>query len=100
MACTPACKNGCVCLVDRRQRVKTSASEMRPCKAIRLTERDLKRMDDGIEKTIMKLAERFGDCDGGIERMLDDFLRDSRQWAADLREYMKERTADGETWEL
>lgn len=87
----PACKNG---------RTKVSASEMRPCKAIRLTNADLKRLDNGIEKTILKLAERFGDCDGGIERMLDDFLRDSRQWADDLRHYMTERTSDGETWEL
>ena len=77
-----------------------SASEIRPCKAIRLTEKDLKRLDDGIEKIILRLAERFGDCDGGIERMLDDFLADSRRWADELREYMKERTADGETWEL
>ncbi len=79
---------------------KTSASEMRPCRAIRLTNADLKRLDNGIEKIVLKLAERFGDCDGGIERMLDDFLRDTRQWADDLREYMKERTSDGETWEL
>jgi hypothetical protein len=77
-----------------------SASEIRPCKAIRFTETDLKRLDNDIEKTILRLAERFGDCDGAIERMLDDFLADSRRWAAELREYMKERTADGETWEL
>lgn len=77
-----------------------SASEMRPCKAIRLTERDLKRLDNDIEKTVFRLAERFGECDGSIERMLDNFLHDTRQWATELREYMKERTADGETWEL
>ena len=77
-----------------------SASEIRPCKAIRLTERDLKRLDDNIEKSVLRLAERFGDCDGAIERMLDVFLADTRQWATELREYMKERTADGETWEL
>ena len=77
-----------------------SASEMRPCKAIRLTERDLKRLDNDVEKSIFRLAERFGECDGGIERMLDDFLRDTREWADNLRQYMKERTADGETWEL
>ena len=82
-----------------RARVQ-SASEIRPCKAIRLTERDLKRMDDDIEKTVRRLAERFGDCDGAIERMLDDFLADSRRWANELREYMKERTSAGETWEL
>ena len=77
-----------------------SASEIRPCKAIRLTEADLKRLDNDVEKTILRLVERFGDCDLAIERMLDVFLADMRQWANDLREYMKERTADGETWEL
>ena len=77
-----------------------SASEMRPCKAIQLTERDLKRLDNDIEKTVLRLAERFGECDGAIERMLDVFLADTRQWASELREYMQERTADGETWEL
>lgn len=82
-----------------RARVQ-SASEIRPCKAIRLTERDLKRLDDNIEKSVLRLAERFGDCDGAIERMLDNFLADTRRWASELREYMKERTADGETWEL
>ena len=77
-----------------------SASEIRPCKAIRLTDLDLKRLDNDIEKTVLRLAERFGDCDGAIERMIDCLLADTRQWASDLREYMKERTADGETWEL
>jgi len=77
-----------------------SASEIRPNKAIRLTEKDLKRLDNDIEKTILRLAERFGDCDVAIERMLDLFLADSRRWANELREYMKERSADGETWEL
>lgn len=77
-----------------------SASEMRPCKAIRLTERDLNRLDDDIERTVLRLAERFGDCDGAIERMLDCLLADTRRWATELREYMKERTSDGETWEL
>jgi hypothetical protein len=77
-----------------------SASEIKPGKAIRLTERDLKRLDNDVEKTILRLAERFGDCDGAIERMLDNFLADERRWADELREYMKERTADGETWEL
>lgn len=77
-----------------------SASEIRPCKAIRLTEADLKRLDNNIEKSVLRLAERFGDCDGAIERMLDNFLADTRRWAEELREYMKERTADGETWEL
>jgi len=82
-----------------RARVQ-SASEIRPCKAIRLTEADLKRLDNSIEKSVLRLAERFGDCDGSIERMLDNFLADTRRWADELREYMKERTADGETWEL
>lgn len=77
-----------------------SASEQRPCKAIRLTETDLRHLDNDIEKTVLRLAERFGECDGTIERMLDDFLRDTRDWANQLREYMKERTKDGETWEL
>lgn len=77
-----------------------SASEMRPSRAIRLTETDLKRLDNNIEKSVLRLAERFGDCDGGIERMLDNFLADTRRWADELREYMKERSADGETWEL
>ena len=77
-----------------------SASEIRPCKAIRLTEADLRRLDNHIEKSVLRLAERFGDCDGAIERMLDCFLADTRRWADELREYMKERTADGETWEL
>ena len=27
-------------------------------------------------------------------------IGDTRQWADDLRQYMTERTADGETWEL
>lgn len=77
-----------------------SASEMRPIKAIRLTETDLKRLDKNIEKCVFRLAERFGECDGTIERMLDVFLDDTRQWADELRRYMKERTAEGETWEL
>jgi t-SNARE complex subunit (syntaxin) len=77
-----------------------SASEIRPSKAIRLTETDLKRLDNNIEKSVLRLAERFGECDGTIERMLDNFLADTRRWADELREYMKERTADGETWEL
>jgi len=92
-------------LIDKSHRTpkkpkKVSASEMRPCRAIRLTEKDLRRLDDGVEKTILRLAERFGDCDGAIERMLDCFLADTRRWADELREYMKERSADGETWEL
>lgn len=82
-----------------RRRAK-SASEITPCKAVRLTENDLKRLDNDIEKHIARLAERFGDCDGTIERMLDNFRADTRQWANDLRDYMRERTAEGETWEL
>lgn len=72
----------------------------KPCKARWMTERDLKRLDNDIEKTIFRLAERFGECDGAIERMLDDFMRDTREWATLLRAYMDEREADGETWEL
>lgn len=82
-----------------RPRVQ-SASEIRPGKAIRLTERDLQRLDNDVEKTVLRLAERFGECDGTIERMLDDFLADTRRWADELRAYMKQRAADGETWEL
>ena len=78
----------------------SKAAAVRPCKAIRLTERDLKRLDDDIERTILRLATRFGDCDGAIERMLDELLADTRQWAEELRAYMQERAADGETWEL
>ncbi len=85
---------------SRVQPRQVSASEIRPCKAIRLTERDLKRLDNDIEKIMFRLAERFGDCVGSIERMIDFFLEDTRRWASELREYMKEKTADGETWEL
>jgi hypothetical protein len=77
-----------------------SASEMKPCKAVRLTDRDLKRLDNDVEKTVFRLAERFGDCDGSIERMLDFLMADTRRWISELREYMAEKTADGETWEL
>ena len=65
-----------------------------------MTEADLKRLDNNIEKVVLRLAERVGECDGAIERMLDNFLADTRRWADELRDYMKERTADGETWEL
>ncbi len=72
----------------------------KPCKARRLTERDLKKLDDVVEKQVFRMAERFGDCDGGIERMLDQLMADTRRWIAELREYMDDREADGETWEL
>jgi hypothetical protein len=80
--------------------VKGAAKPKKPCKARRLTERDLRRLDDQVEKVCMVLATRFGECDGGIERMVDDFLADTRRWAAELRAYMDDREADGETWEL
>ena len=77
-----------------------TAPAMRTCKAIRLTDQDLKRLDNNIEKIMLRLAERFGDCDGGLERMIDQFLDDSRDWANQVRQYMRDRHADGETWEL
>jgi hypothetical protein len=78
----------------------TTAPAMRTCKAIRLTEQDLKRLDTNIEKVMLRMAERFGDVDGGLERMIDQFLYDSRDWANQVRKYMLARHADGETWEL
>jgi hypothetical protein len=70
------------------------------CKARRQTERDLKRLDDDVEKRVLAIGERFGECDEALVRMADDLLRTTRAWAAELREYMDERAADGETWEL
>lgn len=72
----------------------------KPCKARRLTERDLKRLDDNVEKCALALGERFGECDEALVRMADDLLQSTRTWAAELREYMDERANDGETWEL
>jgi len=72
----------------------------KPCKAIRLTERDLKRLDDNVEKCALALGARFGDVDGGLERLADELLRMTRDWAAEVREYMADRAAAGETWEL
>lgn len=72
----------------------------KPCKAIRLTERDLKRLDDAVEKRVLAIGERFGECDEALVRMADDLLAMTRRWAGEVREYMSERAADGETWEL
>lgn len=69
-------------------------------KAISKTERDLKRLDDNVEKCALAIGERFGECDEALVRMADDLLESTRRWAAELREYMKERASDGETWEL
>jgi len=71
----------------------------KPCKAIRLTERDLKRLDDDVEKCALAMGARFGDIDHGLVRMADDLLATTRQWVEEVREYMTERAADGETWE-
>lgn len=71
------------------------------CKARRLTETTLKRLDDAVEKHVLILGERFGECDEAIVRMADDLLRDLRAWADELREHMEQKeTIDGETWEL
>ena len=70
------------------------------CKAVRQTERDLKRLDDHVEKAALSIGERFGECDEGIVRMADELLADTRRWSNELREYMNERLAAGETWEL
>jgi hypothetical protein len=73
----------------------------KPCKAIRLTERDLKRLDDNVEKCALAIGARFGECDEALVNMADELLRITRQWAAELREYMTERSSiEGETWEL
>ncbi len=72
----------------------------KPCKAIRLTERDLKKLDDYVEKIALAIGERFGECDGALVRMADELLSNTRQWQEEVREYMTERAADGETWEL
>lgn len=72
----------------------------KPCKAIRLTERDLKRLDDEVEKAALAIGARFGECDEALVRMADYLLRMTREWADELREYMNERAADGESWEL
>lgn len=72
----------------------------KPCKARRQTERDLRRLDDNVEKCALAIGSRFGECDGALERMANDLLDMTRRWSSELREYMTEREADGETWEL
>ena len=73
----------------------------KPCKARRLTDRDLRKLDDAVEKCALAIGARFGECDGGLERMADELLAITRRWADELREYMDEReNSDGETWEL
>lgn len=70
------------------------------CKAIRQTENDLRRLDDAVEKRVLAIAERFGECDEAIVRMADDLMESVRRCSTELRDYMSERAADGETWEL
>lgn len=79
-----------------------SATPMnKPCKARRQTERDLKRLDDDVEKRALAIGARFGECDEALVRMADDLLEMTRKWATELREYMDEREQiDGETWQL
>lgn len=72
----------------------------KPCKAIRLTKRDLKRLDDNVEKCALAIGGRFGDVDDALVRMADDLLDMTRRWTKELEEYMLERAAEGETWEL
>lgn len=73
----------------------------KPCKARRLTETDLKRLDDAVEKRAINIGGRFGECDEALVRMADDLLSMTRQWATEVREYMTEREEiDGEKWEL
>lgn len=69
-------------------------------KAIRLTQRDLKRLDDNVEKCALAIGSRFGEVDNAIVLMADELLETTRRWSAELRDYMSDRAADGETWEL
>lgn len=71
------------------------------CKARRLTERNLKALDNAVEKQVLALAYRFGETDEAIVRMTDQLLEDTRRWMSELREYMDEReTVDGWDWEI
>lgn len=73
----------------------------RPCKAIRLTETDLKRLDNHVEKAALALGERFGEVDQGLVDLADTLLSQTRDWAKEVREYMRDRNeVEGETWEL
>lgn len=72
----------------------------KPCKARRQTERDLKALDDAVEKRVLAIGARFGECDDAIVRMADQLLDDTRRWMAELREYMDEREAEGWDWEI
>lgn len=71
-----------------------------PCKAIRLTERDFRKLDDAVEKICLSMATRFGECDGYLEHAPDELLRMLRDWITETREYMADRAAEGETWQL
>ena len=72
-----------------------------PCKAIRLTETDLKRLDNHVEKCALALGERFGEVDQGLVDLADRLLQDTRAWADEVREYMRDRNeVEGQTWEL
>lgn len=73
----------------------------RPCRAIRLTESDLKRLDNHVERAALALGERFGEVDQGLVDLADTLLRDTRNWANEVREYMKDRNeVEGQTWDL
>lgn len=72
----------------------------KPCKAIRQTARDLRRLDDDVEKCALAIGSRFGEVDETLVRMADDLMATTRRWTKELQEYMDERAADGETWEL
>jgi len=91
---------GCTCFGPNPIAAKKTPRSKKPCKAIRQTDRDLKRLDDEVERCALAMGGRFGDIDDGLVRMADDLLATVRQWATEVREYMAERAADGERWEL
>lgn len=72
----------------------------KPCKAKRLTDRDLKRLDDNVEKCALAIGARFGEVDEGLVRLADELLDLTRNWAKEVRFYIDEREKEGETWEL
>ena len=72
----------------------------KPSKARRQTDRDLKRLDDAVEKCALAIGGRFGDSDQTLVNQADDLLLTVRAWAKNLREYMTEREAEGQTWTL
>lgn len=94
------------CTISYHAPSATVQGRTRPPKAKRLpkarrqTERDLKRLDDQVEKIAIAIGGRFGDIDGFIVQMTGDLLDRTREWVAELREYMDEKEADGAKWEL